>query len=621
MLGNLIRQVVRRLRGGALRAQTSAVSPAAADDLARGLTMQKSGRLKEAEAAYRRQLQREPENTDALHLLGHLLGMQHEHAAAVEILKRLVTLSPDSPDAQLSLGLAYKAQGLADEAARHLEGALRLRPSFGGALLPLAEVLRDLGQADRAEDVYRALLALEPQMAGAHLNLGVNLLAQGRLDEGMDCYRQALAAKPDAISAHTNLVYAMNFQPGHTPEEIFAAHREWAVRHAEPLRRQFPPADNERVADRRLRIGYVSPDFRNHSVCYFVEPLLMHHDASQVEVFCYSDVHHEDAYTRRLQTYRVNWRQTSTLSDEELFHAIRRDRIDILVDLAGHTRGNRLLVFARKAAPVQVTAYGYINTTGMSAIDYRLTDAHMDPPGTSEHCYSEKLARLPRIYMVFRPPPQAPQVNALPATGNGHITFGSYSGLFKISPDDLRTWAEILKTVPASRLKIAATDSERAAGRLRAFFTAQGIAADRIECLAPMPYERYLASHHDIDIALDSFPCNGVTTTVHSLWMGVPVVVRTGERCVSRAATSQLANLGLAGLIAQSAEAYRDIAVQLATDPDRLRGLRASLRAMMAKAPNTDGAGVTAELEKLYRRMWAEWCESPARNSGRGISE
>ncbi len=612
MLGELIKQLSRRFRGGAARDSAPAASGELPPDIASGLSLQKAGRLGEAEAVYRRVLRNEPQNPEAMHLLGQVLGAQLDHAAAAEVLRRLIALSPASPDAHLSLGMALKAQGLPGEAAKHLEQSLRLRPSFSAALLPLAAVLSELGQSDRAEDVYQELVALEPQLAGAHLNLGVNLLSQGRLDEGMASYRRALVANPDAVSAHTNLVYALNFQQGHTPEEIYQAHCGWAARHATPLQQQFLPPDNDRSPQRCLRVGYVSPDFRNHSVSYFVEPLLMHHDPAQTEVFCYSDVRREDEYTRRLQTYRVNWRQTAALSDEELFHAIRRDGIDILVDLAGHTQGNRLLVFARKPAPVQVTAYGYINTTGMTAIDYRLTDAHMDPPGTSEHCYSEKLARLPRIYMVFRPPPQAPEVNALPALVNGYVTFGSYSGLFKISSDDLMTWAAILKAVPASRLKIAAANSKRAANRLVAFFAQQGITADRIDCLAAMPYEQYLASHHGIDIALDTFPCNGVTTTVHSLWMGVPVVVRSGERCVSRAATSQLANVGLAGLVAQSAQEYRDIAVRLASDPARLHELRASLRAMMAAAPNTDGAGVTAELEALYRRMWVAWCGQSA---------
>lgn len=602
MLGGLIRQLLRRFGGG------TAASAARARGVAAAVSLHKAGRLDEAAATCRRLLQQVPDDPQVLQLLGHVLAAQGAHAAAAEVLQRLVVLAPDDAGAHLSLGLALQAQGLRADAVRAFDAALRLRPAFAAALAPLAAVLTELGESDRAEDAYRELVALEPQLAGAHLNLGVLLLSQGRLDEGIASYRRALAANPDSVSAHTNLVYALNFQAGHTPAEIFAAHRAWAARHAEPLQDRHPPPANDRSPQRRLRIGYVSPDFCNHSVSYFVEPLLAHHDPAQVEVYCYSDVQREDDYTRRLRTCPVHWRQTAGMPDERLFDAIRDDRIDILVDLAGHTRGNRLLVFARRPAPVAVTAYGYINTTGLSAIDYRLTDAHMDPPGSSEHCYSERLARLPRIYMAFRPPPQAPAVNALPLDTRGHVTFGSYSGLFKISQEDLDCWAAILNALPAARLKIAAVNSARAAARLYAAFAAHGIAAARIDCLAAMPYERYLASHHEIDIALDTFPCNGVTTTVHSLWMGVPVVVRSGERCVSRAAGSQLANLGLSALVARTAQEYREIAVALANDAARLRDLRANLRDRMAAAPNTDGAGVTAELEALYRRMWTDWC-------------
>jgi protein O-GlcNAc transferase len=606
MLGGLIRQLRRRWRGAAAAPADRAGGVAAA------LSLQQGGRLAEAAAACRMLLQQDPDDIEVLHLLGHVLGAQGAHAAAVTVLQRLTALAADDADAQLSLGLALQAQGSRADAARAFEAALRQRPAFAGALAPLAAVLTELGESDRAEDAYRELVALEPQLAGAHLNLGVNLLSQGRLDEGIASYRRALEANPDSVSAHTNLVYALNFQAGRTPDEIFDAHRAWAARHADALLNRHPPPANDRTPQRRLRIGYVSPDFCNHSVSYFVEPLLACHDPAQVEVYCYSDVRREDDYTRRLQNYRVHWRPTAALSDDALFQTIRDDRIDILVDLAGHTRGNRLLVFARRPAPVAVTAYGYINTTGLSAIDYRLTDAHMDPPGLREHCYSEKLARLPRIYMVFRPPPQAPAVNAPPAQANGHLTFGSYSGLFKISDEDLATWAAILQAVPGARLKIAAVNSARAAQRLRGIFAAHGVAAGRIDCLAAMPYERYLASHHDIDIALDTFPCNGVTTTVHSLWMGVPVVVRSGACCVSRAASSQLVNVGLGDLIARSASEYREIAVALAADAGRRQALRANLRAMMAAAPNTDAAGVTAELEALYRRMWTDWCSRSA---------
>lgn len=609
MLGQLIRQLWRR-RSGGFPKTAGARETTDARDLETGLALQKNGQFSEAAAVYRQVLRGDPRNPDAMQLLGHVLNLQRNPVAAAEVLQQLVALCPELADAHLNLGIALKAQGLLKEAAVSFERVLRLRPSYASALLPLASVLTDLGQTDRAEEAYRELAVLSPDLAEVHLNLGVNLLSQGRLDEGIASYRRALAANSASIGAYTNLVHALNFHPEYSPERIFREHQLWAERYAEPLKNRYPGPDNDRSPGRRLRVGYVSPDFRNHSVCYFFEPLLAHHDRAQVEVFCYSDVRNPDDYTRRLQSYPVGWRQVRGLSDDELFDAIRRDKIDILFDLAGHTQGNRLLTFARKPAPVQITGIGYINTTGMSAMDYRLTDAYMDPPGLSEHCYSERLARLPRIYMAFRPPRQAPEVNSLPALKCGNVTFASYNGLYKISPDDLLAWADILRAVPGSRLKIAPVNSAKAGRTLREFFARQGLAPERIECIAALSYENYLLAHHDVDIVLDTFPCNGVTTTSHGLWMGVPAIVRAGDRCVSRAGTSLLTNLGLENLIAGSTQEYCDIAVALATDTERLRNLRASLREMMAKSPNTDGRAFAASLEIVYRRIWREWCNS-----------
>lgn len=610
MLDNLVKQLWRKRASGP-QPIDGVRTIDALHDFEAGLSLQKNGQFKEAESIYRKILLNQPQNPDAMHLLGHVLNLQCDYAGAADVLKRLVVLSPGLADVHLSLGIVLRAQGKLTEALESFDNALRIRPSFAGALLHSAYVLTDLGQTDRAEDAYRKLTAVKPELVVAHLNLGVNLLSQGRLDEGVASYRKALEVNPDSVSVHTNLVYALNFHPGYSPEQIFQEHRSWAERHAEPLKELYPKPDNDRSSDRCLRVGYVSPDFRNHSVCYFFEPLLEHHDRTRFEIFCYSDVKKPDEYTSRLQNYRVHWRQATGLSDDELFHAIRQDKIDILVDLAGHTKGNRLLTFARKPAPVQVTGIGYINTTGMSAMDYRLTDAYVDPPGLTEHCYSEQLARLPRIYMAFRPPITAPAVNPLPSSICGNITFASYSGLFKISPDDFTVWADILRAVPGSRLKILASSPGKTSEKLRQVFVQLDIDPERIEFVPAMSYQKYLLTHHDIDIVLDTFPCNGVTTTCHSLWMGVPVIVRAGDyRCVSRAGASILANMGLESLIARSVREYRDIAVALATDTDRLKCLRASLRETMAKSPNTDGGAYTSDLENIYRKMWCEWCRS-----------
>jgi protein O-GlcNAc transferase len=573
-----------------------------------GFEHRNSGRHAAARESFEEILALDPENVDALHLLGHLLSLQGRPSEAIPLLERAVKLQPGSAEIHFNLGNAYETQGLLNEALASLENALRLRPGFGAALNNLANIAKKLGMTDRAEACYRELTRLEPATARHFSDLGNNLLEQGRLDEAIACYQAALDVDPGFVGAHSNLLFAMNCHPGYSPEQIANEHRRWGERHGRQLASALPPPVSDRTPHRRLRVGYVSPDFRNHPVFYLFEPVLRHHDPAQVDVYCYSDVARPDEYTRHLHGLCTNWRDVAGWPDDELARTIRRDRIDILVDLAGHTNDNRLLVFARKAAPIQITWIGYPNTTGLEAMDYRLTDSYADPPGATEHLHTERLLRLPQIYVAFRPAEESPLPGPLPAVANRYVTFGSFNALSRVTPQMLELWSGILQRLPDSRLVMVSVPEGKTRTRLTELFAARGIATTRLDLFGRVPFSRFLSLLQQVDIALDSFPYHGTSTTCHTLWMGVPLITLAGRNHASRVGVSMLSNLGLGRLIARTPEEYCGIALALAGDRDELARLRSQLRGMMANAPNTDGAALTRGLEHIYRKVWVEWC-------------
>jgi predicted O-linked N-acetylglucosamine transferase (SPINDLY family) len=392
------------------------------------------------------------------------------------------------------------------------------------------------------------------------------------------------------------------------PAELAVVYQDFARRFELPLRPSWPAHANNRDPERRLRIGYVSADFRDHSVAFFFEPLLAHHDRGAVEVYGYYNNTLQDAMTERLRSCTDHWIPCQGMTDEALAARIQADGIDILVDLAGHTRGNRLLVFARKPAPVQVTYLGYPATTGLSAIDYRLVTADTDPPG-AEAWHSEGLYRLPRSLWCYRPAPDMPAVvPATPARRNGVITFGAMNNIAKVSEAAVAAWSGILRAVPGARLVMTSMPAGTARRDLQARLAAQGIAPERLTLHGKLPREEYYALLNEIDIALDPFPYNGTTTTCESLWMGVPVVTLIGETSAARSGYALLKGIGLDALAARDRDEYAGLAVALATDLDRLDTLRAGMRQRIAASPLRDEAGLTRDLEAAYRAMWRAWC-------------
>ncbi len=582
---------------------------AAAGDLVLAIELQKKGRCPEAENLLRKMLERTPDHCDAMHLLASNLMQQGRFAEAVILLQRVTALQPDTMEAFFNLGSAYSSLGRHEQAAACFSRAIELKPEFPEAMSGLGNALTAAGKPDAAELAYKDALRLKPDFAEVVYNLG-NLYHQvGRVAEAIDCYRRAYTLKPSFVTAHSNYVYALNFSADYTPQDIFDAHVEWARCHAGPLNSKKTFSGRGRSADRPLKIGYVSPNFRNHAATYFFESTLAGHDAGRFQTFCYSDVLQEDDYTRRLRQASAAWRDCAKLSDDELARLIARDQIDILVDLTGHTERNRLLVFARRAAPLQVTWNGYANTTGMSAMDYRITDALADPPGMTEQLHTEKLLRLPSTYMVFCPPADSPPVNELPAAQSGRITFGSFNALSKITAQVVRVWARILSSLPESRLLMATVPEGRARERVVGMFIDAGIPRERLELHDRLPQPGFLALHQRADIALDPFPFCGTTTTCQSLWMGLPVVTLAGRAHVSRVGASMLTNIGLPELVAGSEDEYVNIAIELAGDVAKLKNLRGGLRSKMLHSPLMDAIPFTRQLESAYRSIWTHWCD------------
>jgi predicted O-linked N-acetylglucosamine transferase (SPINDLY family) len=611
-----------------------------ADPFQTALGLHQAGNLAQAEQIYRQILQANPRHADALHQLGVVAHQVGRQQAAIQAISQAIALQPGAAIYHNNLGEAYRVLGRIDEARTCYEQALRLDPSLAAAhynlgltygparpdearrhyeqaiaLAPdhvrarsnLGNVLRALGLFEEAVVQFEEAIGRNPDFPKAYLNLGAVLHEQGNSAATIACDRRMLARWPDHAAAHSSLVFSMNFMDEYDPPAMLEAHLEWARRHAEPLTALAAPHDNDPTPDRRLRIGYVSPCFRRHAVNYFAEPLILAHDHGQFEIFLYSSVAHRDEVTGRLQASADQWRDVTTRNDEQLAQIVRDDQIDILVDLSGHMGWNRLPAFARRPAPIQVTYIGYQNTTGMSAMDYRLTDARADPPGVSEAFYTERLVRLPRSFFCYQPA-ESPEVSPLPALASGHVTFASFNNFAKVTPRVLDTWMELLARVPNSRLLMLAYQGENLKRRIVELAEKKGVRPDRIEVVGRRPPAEYLQMIQRADIGLDSFPFNGHTTTCDLAWMGVPVVMLQGQTYCSRFGGCVLAQVGLEHLIANSVEEYLEIAAKLAGDLPGLSRLRSELRGRMAGSVLLDFAGFARDVETAYRQMWIEWC-------------
>ena len=609
----------------------------------RALEHYAGGRLRDAEALCREILGVEPHHAEALHLLGVLAHRAGHLDAAVDLVRRAVASHPLA-EYYSNLGAMLARQGRVDEAADacrealarapdlaqahynlgnalHMAGrpeaalppyrrALELAPAYADAHNNLGNVLVALGDAAAAATAYREAIRLRPDDARARSNLGIALKDLGQLDEALAELRRAVASAPAIPEIRSNMILGLHYAADADARAILDECRRWDRAHGEPLRAAIAPANNDPSPERPLRLGFVSADLRLLSVAFFLTPLLEAHDAERFHVTGYATSVQADAVTERLKRCCRDWRVLAGLSDDEAARRIRDDRIDILVDLSGHTAGNRLPVFARKPAPVQVTYLGLTATTGLSAIDYRLTDALVDPPGAESFC-SEKLVRLPDTAWCFAPLTGSPDTGPLPALERGCVTFGSYNNIAKLTPRVLGLWARVLRAVAGSRLQLASAAFRTAepAQRIRRFLADCGIGPERIELLRDEPIRlRHLERHRSLDIALDTFPFQGMTTTFLALWMGVPVVSLAGRDHMTRVGSSILSNAGLPELAASSHDAYVEAAARLASDLPALSALRAALRPRLQQSALMDAPRFARNVEAAYRRMWRDWC-------------
>jgi predicted O-linked N-acetylglucosamine transferase (SPINDLY family) len=607
-LGNVLARMGKLVDAAAAYRRAIALKPGYAEALSNlGVVLKELGELDDAIAVFQQAISIQPDSPATFNNLGNALKDKGRFDESIAAYRRAITLKPNLAELHNNLGVVLKESGQLDESIAACRQAITLQPGFAEAHANLGVALEETGQLDAAAAAYRQAIALKPGYAEAHHNLGNVLKATGQLDPSIAAYRQAIALKPALVEAHSNLVYALHFHPAYDAKAIAQEQHRWSDQHAEPLKRFIQPHSNERSVDRRLRIGYVSPDFREHPVGRFLLPLLAHHDKSGFEIFAYSNSNRSDGMTQQLRSHTDIWREITRLSDPQAADQIRDDKIDILIDLTMHMAHNRLLLFARKPAPVQITWLAYCSSTGLDAMDYRLSDPYLDPPESDDSIYSEQTIRLPETYWCYQPSSASPEINRLPALEQNHITFGCLNNFTKVSDPTLAAWTKLLHAVPNSRLLLHAPQGGHR-WQLQDRLARDGIDEHRLRFAEKAPMLEYLRLYNRIDIALDTFPYGGGTTTCDALWMGVPVITLVGNTAVGRGGLSILSNLGLPELIARSEEEYVRLASELANDLPRLSDLRTSLRQQMERSPLMDAPRFARNVESAYRQTWRSYC-------------
>lgn len=596
-----------------------------------------AGRLDDAWTLYRSVCELDRLDVDAHLACAVTSGRRHDHVAAEAYCRRAIALDSQLPAAHFNLGIALRAQGKLAEAQRSFARATQLKPAYGEALEALAhahialydwqsaarvleesvtlwpskaELRSDLGTVYQAMgrftdaiSAFKEALDLNPNLTLALNGLGGAFLGAGDLAQAEQCYRKCLALSEGDLRAWSNLLLLLNYLPDRNPADVLQEHVAWG-RMAQSNVSMVPLGAHDDL--RRLKVGYVSSDFREHSAASFFEPLVAHHDHQRFEIYCYSDLPRPDETTRRIMRNADQWRDIHALSDLDVARQVVDDGIDILIDLGGHTGNTRLRVFAYKPAPLQLTYLGYPNTTGLSTIDGRVTDLTADPMGADAN-YSEPLLRLPGCFLTYLADPGAPPVASSPALENGYVTFGSFNNFSKVNGDVLGLWAEVLRSVPSSRLLLKCPAMTDHAVRERVMDTLQrlGIHADRVDLLGHTATRgEHLETYAQVDIALDTFPYNGTTTTCEALWMGVPVVSLAGHVHAGRVGASLLAAVGRPEWVATTPASLIALAKHLASDIAMLAGTRRSLREQMTRSALCDAKRFAGSFEALLQEEW-----------------
>ncbi|HET9338450.1 MAG TPA: tetratricopeptide repeat protein [Casimicrobiaceae bacterium] len=542
--------------------------------------------------------------------MAHLRAKRHEQARAA--FDDALTLDPGHLVALYQRANTGLAANALDAARRDCDAALARHPGHPDLEMLSGAIAAAAHDPHAALDAFERARAGRPDLPGIDERIGEQLAFLGRGSEAIAAYDREIARQPDNFPLGSSRLFLLNHFGLLDRARAFEEHRRWGERleHAVADRRR--PHRNDRSPDRRLRVGYVSPDLRHHAIAFWIEGYLSAHDATRCEAHAFDvSPYAEDAVSRRLRGRFDHWYRCGAMSDDELADLVRGQRIDVLVDLAGHTAHHRLGTFARKPAPVQASWFGYMNTSGLTTIDWRLTDAQHDPPG-SEAYYTEKLWRLPFL-ACFTPDPASPEPGPPPFERHAYATFASVNNWAKVSEDAKDAWAAILRDAPGTRLKVIARGGEEPRTRddVRAAFARRGVDAARIDVSPFLPLADFLAFFRDVDVALDPFPYGGGTTTLHTLWMGVPVVALEGDSELARATPASLRGIGESGFVATTVDGYVALATALGRDPAPLAAARARLRDAVRTSVAMDYPGLARNVEAAFRGMWRAWCEAP----------
>lgn len=567
------------------------------------MTLRESGDIAGATQGFRTILLTKPSFIPALEMLAQTLIGQGLLSEALACFQEIIHFAPQHSAAFFESGNILQAQNKLTDSVAAYEQAITLNPTSAVAHNNLGNTLVKQGKLHEAMVRYQTAIRCNPDLGEAYVNLSWTYKEHGMIEDDIACLQQYLSRRPEDHKAHSDLLFSMNYDPAYSQEQLYSAAQGWWQQHA-PKHKNF--TFQPRSADQKFRIGFLSPDFRQHPVGIFLAPLFAFIDKEEVSLHCYSEMYDQqmDAVSYRIHALADTWTTTIGLSAAEAATKIHQDRIDILIDLAGHSANNRLDIMALKPAPIQVSWLGYVNTTGLPVIDYRISDSVTDPPG-SDAWHSEKIFRMPDAFFCFESPVDAPDIGPLPALTRGMITFGSLNNPAKISPQVIAVWSKILEQTPHSHLIMVGAPfaDEFIANRYRTLFSEQGVDPERIDLRATLPMREYMQLYNTIDIALDPFPHNGHTITCHTLWMGVPVITLRGERYASRMGASVLLGAGLEQLVATTTNDYISLATNLANDLSRLSDLRDSMRDRLSQSPICDTARFARHFLQAMKTM------------------
>jgi len=571
------------------------------------LSAYRAGEVKEASRLCRQILRMQPEEANTLNLLGSVsqqLGKPHD---AIDLVNRALAIAPNNEFFLNNLGLIFHMQNKLEAANRAFASALDKSPNFSEALNNQAALLLDMGEPEEAASLLEKALAIRPEFPAAISNLGKSQADIGRVEEAITYYDRAIELAPNIISTAYGRLCLLPYSPSHSNTDIFnQAVSYWSL---QPTTSE-PPFPNTRNSKRPLRVGYVSADLNEHPVARFLEPVIKRHDGSAFKIYLYSCSEETDGLTDRLHALSHRWRDCAQMSDQRLKETISADKIDILIDLSGHTVGNRLAVFKERAAPLQVTWLGFCTTTGLPNMDYIIADMFVLPPDEDAY-FSEQVIRLPDSYLCFDPPNLPLKPVAMITKQSGCVTFGCLNNVQKLNRYVIEVWSKLLSVLPTAKLLIKDHRLSQPAilNRIITDFTQLGINTDRLILMKQTDNRaQHLAAYSQVDIALDPFPFGGGTTTIEALWMGVPVITLKGTRWAGRLGESFLTTIGLPDFVATSEDEYISIAKNLANDPVRLQSLKSTLRTILLSSPLCDPDRFTRHLEGVYRDIWTQWC-------------